>query len=64
MLILAVTAAIVVALLLTVVFGSVMWRLARGHHSSDDAPSGDRTTDREFRKIAKRIGRLEPPSED
>ena len=63
MLILVVTAAIVGAALVTVLFGVFLWRLVRGGRSKPEAGRPDKTVDREFRKIARRIGKLDPPED-
>ena len=56
MLILVITAIVVVAVVLAVVFGAYLWRLVRRDRTKQSA---HRDVDREFRKIARRIGRLD-----
>ena len=57
MLILVITAAVVLGVVLTVAVGMYLWRLARGDRTRVASPH--KSVDREFRKIARRIGRLD-----
>ncbi len=64
MLTLVITAAVVAATVLTVMFGALLWRLAHGGKARAEARRGAaRSVDREFRKIARRLGPLDPPDE-
>ncbi len=64
MMILVTIAAIVGAVLLTVVFGTLLWKVAHGRRTRGKDRREERDVDREFRKIARQIGRLDPPGED
>ena len=62
MLILVITAAVVLGVVLTVAVGMYLWRVVRGDRARVASPH--KSVDKEFRKIARRIGRLDPGDDE